>query len=75
MRPGVTIVAINAAPFTRETLVAAVRAAGSRPIVLTIDQDGRRSDRAITYAGTLRYPRLERIAGQADTLSPLLTPR
>ncbi|WP_442679910.1 M61 family metallopeptidase [Sphingomonas sp. ASY06-1R] len=75
IRPGVTIVAINAVPFTRDALVAAVRAGASRPIVLTMDADGRRTDRAVAYAGTLRYPRLERIAGQADTLSQLLAPR
>lgn len=75
MRPGVRIVAVNGAAFQVDTLLAAVRDAATRPIVLAVEQEGRRSDRAITYAGTLRYPRLERIAGRADTLATLLTPR
>jgi predicted metalloprotease with PDZ domain len=74
MRPGVIITAVNAVPFGREALLAAVRDAASRPLVLTVEQDGRRSGHALSYAGTLRYPRLERIPDRTDTLATLLTP-
>lgn len=75
LRPGARIVAINGAAFGTEALLAAVRASAGRPLVLTVEQDGGRSDRPIPYAGPLRYPRLERIADRPDTLGDLLTPR
>lgn len=75
MRPGTRIVAVNAAPFRRDALLMAVRDSASRPVRLTIEQDGRRSDALIQYAGTLRYPRLERLADRPDTLSDLLAAR
>jgi predicted metalloprotease with PDZ domain len=75
MRPGIRIVAVNAAPFARDALLAAVRESIRRPVVLTIERDGARSDVTIGYAGPLRYPRLERIADRPDTLAALLAPR
>lgn len=75
MRAGIRIVAVNGAPFRREVLLAAVRGSVSRPITLTIERDGRRSDVAVSYVGPLRYPRLERIPGRPDTLATLLAPR
>ena len=75
LAPGTRIVAINAKPFGRDVLLAAVRASVDRPLVLTIEQDGRQSDVSIDYVGSLRYPRLERIAGRPDTLAALLDPR
>ncbi|MFZ3485678.1 peptidase M61 [Sphingomonas sp. 3-13AW] len=75
MRPGIRIVAVHAAPFGTEALLAAVRASARQPLVLTIEQDGQRSEVSIPYAGPLRYPRLERIAGRPDTLAALLAPR
>ncbi|WP_443969724.1 M61 family metallopeptidase [Sphingobium sp. CR28] len=75
LRPGVRIVAVNGAPFGREAMLAAVRASTKSPVVLTIDQGGNRSDASIPYAGSLRYPRLERIEGRPDTLAALLAPR
>ena len=62
-------------PYTRDVLLAAVRAALHVPIVLSVEQDGTRSDRVIGYRGTLRYPRLGRITEQADTLAKLLVAR
>ncbi|WP_313535296.1 peptidase M61 [Sphingomonas sp.] len=75
LRPGVRILAINGAAFGSETILAAVRASARHPLALTVEQDGGRSDRPIPYAGPLRYPRLERIADQPDTLGALLAPR
>lgn len=75
MGPGVRIVRVNAAPFDRDALLVAVRGSRNRPVVLTVEQDGRQSDLSIRYAGPVRYPQLERIAGRPDTLAKLLTPR
>lgn len=75
MRPGVRIVKVNAAPFGRDALLAAVRGSTERPVILTIEQDGQLSDVSIPYAGALRYPRLERIVDRPDTLTALLAPR
>lgn len=75
LRPGARIVAVGGAGFGIAAMRAAVQASADRALVLTIDQDGGRSDRAIPYAGPLRYPRLERIADRADTLADLLAPR
>ncbi|MEG3168122.1 peptidase M61 [Sphingomonas sp. LB3N6] len=75
MRTGVRIVAVGGVPYTRDVLLAAVRAALHVPIVLSVEQDGTRSDRMIGYRGTLRYPRLGRITEQADTLTKLLVAR
>ncbi len=75
LRPGVRIVAVNAAPFGREALLAGVRSSTKAPVVLTIEEDGNRSDVPIPYAGSLRYPRLERIGGRTDTLAALLAPQ
>lgn len=75
LRPGIRIVAVDAAPYGRDALLKAVRESGAHPVVLTIEQDGQRSTVPIRYAGTLRYPRLERIMERPDTLSTLLAPR
>jgi predicted metalloprotease with PDZ domain len=75
MRPGIRVLAVNGAPFGREVILAAIRNSTSRRLVLTIEQDGHRSDVLIVYAGPLRYPRLERIAERPDTLATLLAPR
>lgn len=75
LRPGIRIVAVNAAPYGRDALLNAVRDSVNRPVVLTIERDGQRSEVPIRYAGTLRYPQLERIAGRPDTLASLLTAR
>jgi predicted metalloprotease with PDZ domain len=75
LRPGVKISAVNAEPYTREALLSAVRAASSRRVVLTVEQDGRSVDRTINYRGELRYPTLERIRGAPDKLATLLKPR
>lgn len=75
LRPGVRVLAVNAAPYGRDALLNAVRDSANHPIVLTIEQEGHRSDIAVHYAGALRYPRLERIMERPDTLARLLTSR
>jgi predicted metalloprotease with PDZ domain len=75
LRPGVRLVAVHAAPFTGAALLAAVRGSATRAVALTVEQDGRRRDVVLGYAGPLRYPRLERIADRPDGLAALLAPR
>jgi predicted metalloprotease with PDZ domain len=75
LAPRTKIVAVQGQPFSTERLLQSVRTAGQAPVTLTIEQDGLRSERAIPYGRTLRYPHLARIEGSADTLTPLLSPR
>lgn len=75
MRPGVKIVAVNGQPFSPALLLLAVRDALRTPIVLTVEQDGGQTTRPIDYRGTLRYPYLERIVSQPETLGRLATAR
>ncbi|MDL5364817.1 M61 family peptidase [Xanthomonas sp. NCPPB 2654] len=73
--PKTKIVSIGGAPFTCDGLIEAVRHAASAPISVTFEQDGRTVARTLDYRGTLRYPHLERIAGQPDRLGTLFAPR
>jgi predicted metalloprotease with PDZ domain len=75
IRPGVRIVAVNGAPFSTEALLDAVRGSRARPLELTVEDEDRRTERTVAYAGPPRYPRLEWIAGRPDTLTALLAPR
>lgn len=75
MRPGVRIVSVNGAPFGHDTLLDAVRNSAVQPIVLNMEQDRRQTDVVVVYAGSLRYPRLERVTTSPDTLATLLSPR
>jgi predicted metalloprotease with PDZ domain len=75
LAPRTKIVAVQGQPFSTERLLQSVRTAGQAPVTLTIEQDGLRSERAIPYGRTLRYPHLARIEGSADTLTWLLSPR
>ena len=63
---------------TVKELKAAVKAAAKpeNPLVELLIKDGSRYKMVkIDYRGGLRYPRLERIAGTADRLGDILTPR
>ena len=73
--PKTKIIAVGGAPFTSERLIEAVRHAVEAPVSLTFEQDDRSQTRTLEYRGTLRYPRLERIAQQPDRLATLLAPR
>jgi predicted metalloprotease with PDZ domain len=73
--PRTKIVSVGGVPFTREALIEAVRHAAETPIGMTFEQDGRTVTRILDYRGTLRYPRLQRIAGRPDRLRTLLAPR
>lgn len=75
LAPGSRIVSVQGEPFDSERLVTAVRDAEQAPVRLVVEQDGQRVERVIPYRGTLRYPRLVRVEGTPDMLTPLLAPR
>jgi predicted metalloprotease with PDZ domain len=75
LAPGDRIQSINGKPFAPATLEAAVRASANVPIELGFEADGRSVSARIPYRGSLRYPRLERIAGSRDRIAALLAPR
>ena len=75
LRPGVRIIAVNGAPYGRDAILNAVRDSANHPVLLTVEEDGQRSEVRIRYAGTLRYPQLERIRERTDTLARLLAAR
>lgn len=71
--PGVLLLAVNQRAYKAEALKAAITANrdGSAPLELLLrDGDLFRSVR-IDYRGGLRYPRLERVAGSEDRLTPM----
>lgn len=75
LRPGLRIKAVNAATYSPEKILQAVRDSIHRPIVLRVEQDDGRFDTTIKYQGPLRYPMLARVDGRADTLTSLLAAR
>lgn len=72
LMPGVRIARVAAAPFSRDALALAVSKTSQFPLTLTV-AGGKQVQ--IDYRGGLRYPRLERIPGTDDHLSPLLATR
>jgi predicted metalloprotease with PDZ domain len=74
LAPGARILTVEGTPYSREALRRAV-ARSTATIRLEISADGERRPLGITYAGGLRYPQLERIAGTSDRLSALLMRR
>jgi predicted metalloprotease with PDZ domain len=72
MSPGARVVEVNGEPFSTRALLDAVDAAASRALRVEFEYGGRKRLVSIPYAGGLRYPHLERIAGTPDRLSPLL---
>lgn len=75
LAPGVRIQTVNGKSFAPGVLEAAVRASATVPIELGYEADGQSVSTRIAYRGTLRYPRLERIAGSKDSLAQVLAPR
>ena len=75
LTPGMRISEVAGAPFSRSALRIAVSRTDRIPLALTIGHGPERSRLKIGYRGGLRYPRLERIPGAQDRLSPLLRAR
>ncbi|WBO22896.1 M61 family metallopeptidase [Sphingomonas abietis] len=74
LSPGTRILTVDGTPYSREALRLAT-ARSTAMIRLEISTDGERRSLGINYAGGLRYPHLERIAGSPDRLSALLMSR
>jgi len=74
---GLKLLAVNLQDYKPERLAQAITANkdGSRPIELLVKDGDRYRIVRIDYRGGLRYPALERIAGQPDLLSAVLAPR
>lgn len=75
LRPGLKVMSVNGQPITSAVLLAAISSSASSPIRVSVQSSGMTRDVIIQYAGSLRYPVLERISGAPDWLSPLLKPR
>lgn len=77
LAPGLTLVAVNMRAFTPEVLKQALQAnrEGQAPIELLLRDGNQFRQARIDWRGGLRYPRLERIEGREDRLSPLYAPR
>lgn len=73
---GLTVVAVNGDTYDADKLKAAVKAtAKGVPVELLVKEGSRYRTVKLDYAGGLRYPRLERIAGTPARLDDILAPR
>lgn len=72
---GAKLTKVGQQAFSDELLKQAIKAAAisKQPIDLGFEADGQPQTASIAWYGSLRYPRLERIAGSADQLTRLLT--
>lgn len=72
---GAKLTGVGKLVYSDDALKDAIRAAAlsKAPIDLTYEADGAPHTVAISYAGSLRYPHLERIPGTVDRLTPLLS--
>lgn len=75
LKPGSKITSVNGHPFSSATLLSAIAESEQSPIHLSVQSGDGVRDVTVPYTGTLRYPRLERIPGTSDLLTPLLAPR
>jgi predicted metalloprotease with PDZ domain len=77
MTVGSQVVAVNGVSFGNEALRRAITAAkdGAAPLELLVRNGDQFRTVSFAYGGGLRYPRLERVAGAADRLTAILSPR
>ncbi len=68
---GAHIVSINGSSFTPTKLQEAVANSNRVPVEIIYTADGSQHEARIDYQGPLRYPRLERVSGTADLITPL----
>jgi predicted metalloprotease with PDZ domain len=71
------LIAVNGREYSNDLLKQAIRNAGEgkAPIELLVKNQDRYWTAKVDYSGGLRYPRLERIAGQPDRLAAILKAR
>jgi predicted metalloprotease with PDZ domain len=74
---GMKVVAVNGRRFSADELARALRASKdtTSPMELIIDNSGYFKTVKIDYHGGLRYPHLERLAGEADVLTVIAASR
>lgn len=74
--PNGSVVAVNGREFSAERMKDAVAATkGGRPLELLVKSGDEYRTFRLDYAGGLRYPHLERVAGVPDRLMAILAPR
>ncbi len=76
LTPGQKILAVNGRAFSHDVFNDAVKAAKGTtdPITLTVQDDDTVVPMMLQYNDGLRYPRLARVDGVADTLTEITTP-
>lgn len=77
LAPGMTIVSVNGSTFSSKVLLRAIAETseqGHDKLTITTSGSGITASYTIDYAGGLRYPHLERVAGTPDYLSDITTP-
>ena len=74
---GAVLTSVDGQPYTDALLKTTIKTAARtrQPITLGYTSEGQAQTASIAYYGSLRYPHLERIPGQADKLALLLAPR
>lgn len=74
---GTSVIAVNGQAYDKDVLADAVKAAKTdkAPIELMVREFDRYRTVKLDYHGGLRYPRLERIEGKPDLLTPIFTAR
>ncbi|GAA5002433.1 M61 family metallopeptidase [Pseudoluteimonas lycopersici] len=74
---GTQVIAVNGQAYDKDVLADAIKVAkdGTAPIELLVKEFDRYRTVEIDWHGGLRYPRLERIEGRPDYLTPILTAR
>ena len=72
---GLSLMAVNLRGYKPDVLKDAISAAknGTQPIELLLKDGNDFKIVRIDYRGGLRYPKLERIEGKADLLTPILS--
>ena len=73
--PHMTIIAVDGRVYSPQVLNDAIAHPRADKITLLVRNFDSVESHEIQYAGGLRYPHLERIAGSHDYLSEILTPR
>lgn len=69
---GMKVLGVNGRMFTPEAMKEAIQA--KTGLSLLVENQGFYQTLAVTYAGGLRYPRLERLEGTPDRLSDIIRP-
>src|SRR5262249_31864843 len=72
--PRMQLVRVNGRKYTPDRLREAIRDSKKRPVELIVASGEELKTLTLRYDGGERYPRLERVAGKPDLLSPIIAP-